>query len=144
MTYPLAVLTWASIYWFSRAGPAATLRIYYEFTNGGDHPRVLLTHGALMGVSYFPRELVIQPSRRVCFRSYTGLALTSAPCNSWIHASGGNVVFESTHEHGGHFAAHEQPEALVEDLRRMFGRGGPAHGVVKGISQYARPVKAKL
>lgn len=42
-----------------------------------------------------------------------------------------NVVFESEHDVGGHFAAYEQPEALVDDLRRMFGKGGPAAGVVQ-------------
>jgi hypothetical protein len=41
-----------------------------------------------------------------------------------------NVVFESEHDVGGHFAAYEQPEALVDDLKRMFGKGGPAAGVV--------------
>jgi hypothetical protein len=27
------ILTWISIYWFSQAGPAASLRIYYEATH---------------------------------------------------------------------------------------------------------------
>jgi hypothetical protein len=31
-----AVLTWGSIYWFSRAGPPASVRIYYELTVSGD------------------------------------------------------------------------------------------------------------
>lgn len=48
----------------------------------------------------------------------------------------GSVVFESEHEHGGHFAAHENPEALVGDLRKMFGKGGPAFGVVDGRNGY--------
>ena len=48
----------------------------------------------------------------------------------------GNVVFESEHESGGHFAAHEKPEALVSDLRKMFGKGGPAYGVVNGKDGY--------
>jgi hypothetical protein len=48
-----------------------------------------------------------------------------------------NLVFESEHEHGGHFAAHEVPEVLVGDLRNMFGKGGPAFGVVKGQTGYA-------
>ena len=39
-------------------------------------------------------------------------------------------MFESEHDAGGHFAAYEKPEALVGDLRRMFGKGGPATGVV--------------
>jgi hypothetical protein len=43
-----------------------------------------------------------------------------------------NVVFESEHDSGGHFAAYEKPEALVDDLRKMFGKGGPAAGVVPG------------
>jgi hypothetical protein len=43
-----------------------------------------------------------------------------------------NVVFESEHDAGGHFAAYEKPEALVDDLRRMFGKGGPAAGAVPG------------
>lgn len=49
----------------------------------------------------------------------------------------GNVVFESEHDSGGHFAAHENPEGLADDLRRMFGRGGPAYGVVPGRTGYA-------
>ena len=39
-------------------------------------------------------------------------------------------MFESEHDSGGHFAAYEKPEALVNDLRKMFGKGGPAAGVV--------------
>lgn len=36
------------------------------------------------------------------------------------------------HRKGGHFAAWEVPEVLVGDLRKMFGRGGAAFGVVGG------------
>ena len=44
----------------------------------------------------------------------------------------GNVVFEAEHDKGGHFAAFEQPsEALATDIRKMFGKGGPAYGVVQ-------------
>ncbi len=46
------------------------------------------------------------------------------------------IVFESEHEVGGHFAAYEQPEALVGDLRKMFGKSGPAAGVVPGCTGY--------
>lgn len=41
------------------------------------------------------------------------------------------MVFENEHDAGGHFAAYEQPDAIVDDLRSMFGRGGGAEGVVK-------------
>jgi hypothetical protein len=53
----------------------------------------------------------------------------------FLHA-GSNVVFESEHDAGGHFAAYEKPEALADDLRRMFGKGGPAAGVVPGHSGF--------
>jgi hypothetical protein len=52
------------------------------------------------------------------------------------------VVFESEHTGGSHFAAHEKPNELVDDLRNIFGRKkeekgriighGPAFGVVPG------------
>ena len=34
----------------------------------------------------------------------------------------GQVVQESFHEKGGHFAAFEAPEALAGDLRKMYGK----------------------
>ncbi|KAA1473727.1 alpha/beta-hydrolase [Dentipellis sp. KUC8613] len=109
------VLTWISIYWFSRAGPASSVRIYYEFEHANqvaELPRPTIP----LGVSYFPKENVSSPL-------------------SW--ASGiGNVVFQSEHPKGGHFAAYEQPAALVDDLRRMYGRSGPAFGVVPGKTGY--------
>ncbi|KAJ7754223.1 Alpha/Beta hydrolase protein [Mycena maculata] len=112
------VLTWISLYWFSRAGPAASLRIYYEVSSEDSvlppshaaHPTIPL------GFSYFPGELFNVP-------------------RSWTRRTG-NVVFEAQHALGGHFAAHEVPDILVGDLRKMFGRGGPAHGVVPGQSGY--------
>ena len=45
-------------------------------------------------------------------------------------------MFEASHDHGGHFAAHEVPEVLVGDLRKMFGIGGPAFGIVPGKDGY--------
>jgi len=102
------VLTWISIYWFSRSGPAASVRIYYEFAKQG---RGLISEIVSIptGHSYFPKELSVLP-------------------RYWLKSP--NLVFESQHESGGHFAAYERPEALVGDLRKMFGRGGPAFGVV--------------
>lgn len=43
----------------------------------------------------------------------------------------GGVVFEKEHEKGGHFAAWEQPEALVEDLRTMFSPDGAAYRALR-------------
>ncbi|KAH9169985.1 Alpha/Beta hydrolase protein [Lactarius sanguifluus] len=110
-----AVLTWVSVYWFSRAGPAASIRIYYELAHAGQvlsFPKTTVP----VGLSYFPKDLVQFP--RV-----------------WLRAQA-KIVFESEHEVGGHFAAYEQPEALVTDLRKMFGKSGPAAGVVPGCDGY--------
>lgn len=54
----------------------------------------------------------------------------------WCRAIG-NVVHESEHEFGGHFAAFERPEDLANDVRAMFAKGGPAYGIVKGKDGYA-------
>lgn len=48
----------------------------------------------------------------------------------------GNMVQKTEHDRGGHFAAHEVPELLAGDLRKMFGKGGPAYGVVQSKSGY--------
>jgi hypothetical protein len=50
----------------------------------------------------------------------------------------GPVAFESQKTKGGHFAAHEIPGEIVEDLRTMFGKGGPCHRIT------ARAAEAKL
>ncbi|OSD05004.1 alpha/beta-hydrolase [Trametes coccinea BRFM310] len=112
------VIEWVSIYWFSRAGPDAAQRIYYEMTSGGTHD---VFEGAKwtdvpLGVSYFPQEIVRLP-------------------RSWSHMLG-HLVFESVHGYGGHFAAFERPEELASDLRVMFGNGGLAHGVASGKRGY--------
>ncbi|KAJ7082968.1 Alpha/Beta hydrolase protein [Mycena epipterygia] len=70
-----------------------------------------------LGLSHFPKELMMFPK-------------------SWSRGLG-HIVFEADHKSGGHFAAYEQPEALADDLRKMFGKGGPAFGVVPGGSGYA-------
>ncbi|KAJ8605025.1 hypothetical protein MRB53_041570 [Persea americana] len=58
------VLTWVSIYWHSRAGPAAASRIYYEVY----HDRTGLAEGirgwvpgVKIGIARFPREIGIFP-----------------------------------------------------------------------------------
>jgi pimeloyl-ACP methyl ester carboxylesterase len=112
------VLTWVSIYWFSRAGPAASFRIYYEFVQGGDLDLPLSELPTIpLGLSFFPKEIYIAPKR-------------------WTRSMG-RVVFDSEHTSGGHFAAHEKPAELADDVRKMFATGGPAFGVVSGKTGYA-------
>ena len=55
--------------------------------------------------------------------------------SSWIPYLG-NVVFKKRQTSGGHFAAFEVPELLAGDIFAMFGKGGPAFGVVKGKDGY--------
>ena len=43
----------------------------------------------------------------------------------------GNLQFYRLHDSGGHFAAIEKSEVLVNDLREFFGSGGNAAGVTK-------------
>ncbi|KAI9809356.1 MAG: hypothetical protein M1826_003934 [Phylliscum demangeonii] len=112
------ILTWVSIYWFSTAGPAASVRIYYEAT----HPQPQSTVGTSelrgwiprvkLGLAHFPREIKVVPK-------------------TWGHTMG-PVCYQSEHERGGHFAAWEVPEAIAGDLQTMFRKGGPCYNVVEG------------
>ena len=144
------VIEWISIYYFSRAGPAASTRIYYEMSGGGSWP-IGLSPGWTsipLGISYFPREAqfpklcVVSVSVRqlIFFRvaeeTQFPVLNTDYVITRWTGTIG-NVVFESPqHDKGGHFAAFEVPEKLAGDLHKMFGKGGPAHGVVPGKDGY--------
>lgn len=113
------ILTWISIYYFSTAGPAASQRIYYEFTH--DPKQSMQSWGRYipdvkLGIARFPKELGLMPKL-------------------WNQTMG-PLVFESEYESGGHFAAWEKPEAVVDDLRKMFGKDGGAFAVVKGRTGY--------
>ncbi|KAH8588636.1 epoxide hydrolase [Bisporella sp. PMI_857] len=110
------ILTWVSIYYFSRPGPAATSYIYYnnEHRDPGMFAAVQKYSVVPLGISRFPKDLILLPKL-------------------WNQTMG-PVVFEKEHESGGHFAAWERPDAIVDDLRTMFGRAGGAFNVVKGHS----------
>jgi microsomal epoxide hydrolase len=93
------LLTNISIYWFTKtAGSSA--RLYYEtFHTGGrgtDASRVPL------GVAVFPHEIA-PPIRR--------FADESEPIVHW-----------SEFDRGGHFAAMEEPDLFVQDVRAFFDR----------------------
>lgn len=87
-----------------------------------------------MGASYFPKELLLLPPACVLLISFAATKLTWY--HRWLRRLN-NVVIESHHKTGGHFAAYERPEALVEDVRKMFAKGGPAFAIVPGRSGYA-------
>ncbi|KAF8869907.1 Alpha/Beta hydrolase protein [Infundibulicybe gibba] len=109
-------LTWILIYWFSRAGPTASIRIYYEVTQEDNVLYPTESTTIPLGFSYFPKELVIPPRK-------------------WIRDP--TLVFEADHDSGGHFAAYEKPKLLVDDLRKMFGKGSRTFGVVANKNGYA-------
>lgn len=129
------------MYWFSRGGPTAAGRIYYEMTGGQTHPPLTGSkwQSIPLGVSYFPAEISQLPKSCVPPRPLAPFllnrSLTCTGATRWSHMIG-NVMFESSHDKGGHFAAFEQPEKLAGDLRKMYGKGGPAHGVVPGKNGY--------
>ncbi|KIV98013.1 hypothetical protein PV10_01707 [Exophiala mesophila] len=119
------VCTWVSIYWFSTAGPAASLRIYYESTHEWDDPQRRVTRdrtrlwvggGVKLGLTHSPGELRVLPQ-------------------TFTHTQG-HVVFDRSYDSGGHFFAFEKPEHLISDVREMFGKNGGAAGVVTGKDGY--------
>ena len=89
---------------------------------------------SVRGVPFPPRA----PARAEVVRfdiSSLEVVVDIAIVRRWAHMVG-KVVFESEHDAGGHFAAVEQPDKLAGDLRKMFGKGGPAYGVVSGKDGY--------
>ncbi|OCH91112.1 alpha/beta-hydrolase [Obba rivulosa] len=105
------VLSWASIYWLSRASPAASLRIYCEAKNEDKCDRTDWGWSRIpLGHSFFSKEDFPVP-------------------RAWVQAVE-NVVHESRHERGGNFVAYERPEDIVDDLRKMFANGWLASCVV--------------
>jgi pimeloyl-ACP methyl ester carboxylesterase len=84
------------LYWLPAAG-ASSARLYWEsFANFGSSPVSIPT-----GAAIFPKE-IIRPSRRWASRRYTDI-------RQW-----------SELPRGGHFAALEQPDLLVDDIRSFF------------------------
>ncbi|KAE8148566.1 Alpha/Beta hydrolase protein [Aspergillus avenaceus] len=121
------ILTWVSLYYFSTAGPAASIWIYYEAarndsslsSSGMSTTDVLAkpTPGNVkLAVAHFKREVIKLPT------SWTGLA--------------GVVVRAREYDCGGHFAAWEVPKLLASDLRSFLGKDGQAFKVVPGKNGY--------
>ena len=86
-------------YWLNGNG-ASSGRLYWESFNrafGGAQPKVMLPTGC----SIFPKEIVPTP-------------------RSWAEQRFGNIVYWNELDKGGHFAAFEQPERFVTELRDCF------------------------
>jgi epoxide hydrolase len=84
------------LYWATGSG-ASSARLYWEsFNNFVTDGRVELP----TGVAAFPKEILRTP-RRWCAAAY-------------------NITHWATMPRGGHFAAFEQPELFVDDVREFF------------------------
>ncbi len=86
------------IYWLNGAG-ASSARLYWESFGsfGSDGGVVSLPTGC----SIFPKEIVPTP-------------------RSWAEQRYANIVYWNELDQGGHFAAFEQPERFVNELRQAF------------------------
>lgn len=87
-------------YWLTATG-ASSARLYWESFNrtfgGGNQDKIMLPTGC----SIFPKEIVPTP-------------------RSWAEQRYGNIVYWNELDKGGHFAAFEQPELFVNELRECF------------------------
>jgi len=86
------------LYWLTATAHSAG-RIYYEATAGGTFsPRERIE--VPVGMAAFPREIIRSPRQ-------------------WAEARA-NIVHWTDMPRGGHFAAFEEPELLVDDVRKFF------------------------
>jgi pimeloyl-ACP methyl ester carboxylesterase len=93
---PEQILTQVSLYWLTNTAATAA-RYYFEQARSADEPQV---SAARTGVAVFAEDF--RTIRAFAERDNTG------------------IVHWSSHERGGHYAALENPEALVADLRIFY------------------------
>lgn len=84
------------VYWLTASG-ASSARIYWESFNGANNGQVT----APTAISQFPKE-IFPTSRRWAEKRFT------------------NIIHYNELDIGGHFAASEQPELFVTELRNSF------------------------
>jgi epoxide hydrolase len=84
------------LYWATNSA-ASSARLYWESFGG----RRGLTVNVPVGVAVYPKEIV-------------------TPVRSWMEPGFPNIVHWSEQAKGGHFAAFEQPELFVADVRACF------------------------
>ncbi len=85
------------VYWLTKSG-ASSARLYWEsFSSFGNSGPITIPTGC----SIFPKE-IMKSSRRWAEQRYT------------------NIIYWNEIDRGGHFAAFEQPEIFVSELRNCF------------------------
>ncbi|KAJ8206815.1 hypothetical protein LV164_004898 [Aspergillus fumigatus] len=125
------ILTWVSVYQFSVAGPAASVRIYYE---AAQTPPADASASTLKRVSTVDAISASIPGEVKLAVAHFKRELIKLPF-LWCRSMG-SVVRESEFECGGHFAAWEVPELLAADVRSFLGKGGQAYAAVTGKNGY--------
>ena len=87
-------------YWLTKSG-ASSARLYWEsFGSFGGNPEEKLE--LPIGCSIFPKEISRTP-------------------RSWAEQIYSNIVYWNELKKGGHFAAFEQPEIFIKEIRKCFG-----------------------
>jgi epoxide hydrolase len=100
------LLTNVMVYWISESMPSS-MRIYFESSHNSARPASMTPFvntgkQSPMGFALFPKEI-------------------NAPPRAWVERSmGGPLTHWTEMPRGGHFAAMEQPELLVDDVRMFF------------------------
>ena len=84
-------------YWLTNTGVSSG-RLYWEFKDAFFAPKNVTVPVA---VSAFPDELYQAP-------------------RSWVERAYQNLIYYAKHDKGGHFAAWEQPQYIIDDLRAAF------------------------
>jgi epoxide hydrolase len=95
-----AMLDDISLYWLTDSG-ASSARFYLENARPGGPSYGAGRIDLPMGASIFPKEI---------FR----------PPRTWAQALWPNLIYWNELDRGGHFAAFEQPELFVSELRNAF------------------------
>jgi microsomal epoxide hydrolase len=96
-----AFFTNISLYWLTGT-VGSSMRIYREEKLAGGNSTPLPRIETPVGYAVFPREVMASPDR-------------------WIN-SGYNVVQKTVMPRGGHFAALEQSDLLIKDIRTFFAK----------------------
>jgi pimeloyl-ACP methyl ester carboxylesterase len=91
-------LTNVAIYWFTNTGNSAG-RFYWQSAHSTESDTVVGFNPAPTGGGVYPRDM-------------------SVPIRTLVQKTN-NIVFWSEHDRGGHFAALEEPDLVVQDIREF-------------------------
>ncbi len=93
------MITNVMVYWVTET-ITSSARLYWESRHGARHRSALPFVDVPTGVARYPKEVLRWP-------------------RSWVEGQY-RVVHWAVMDKGGHFAAMEQPELFVDDVRRFF------------------------